>query len=163
MLRGNRLAVNPPAPHSAPLWPFAVYFAAVLVMAGGMLLLSWLLGQRHRERATGEAYESGMVPTGSAEGRFSVEFYLVAVFFVIFDLEAVFLIAWAACVREAGWAGYVEIVVFIAILMAALAYLWRVGALEGRASCQPERSACRPERSEGSRGETRPDPSLRSG
>jgi NADH-quinone oxidoreductase subunit A len=62
--------------------------------------------------------------------RLSVNFYLVAVFFVIFDLESVFIFAWAICVREAGWAGYVEIVVFVGILLAALAYLWREGALD---------------------------------
>ena len=64
--------------------------------------------------------------------RFSAKFYLVAMFFVIFDLEAVFLFAWAVAVRETGWAGYVEVLLFITVLLATLAYLWRVGALDWR-------------------------------
>jgi NADH-quinone oxidoreductase subunit A len=111
------------------MWPLVVYFAAVLVIVGGMLALSYVLGERHRERATGEPYESGVVSTGSARMRFDVKFYLVAVFFVIFDLEAVFLFAWAIGVRELGWTGYAEVLVFIGVLVAALVYLWRIGAL----------------------------------
>jgi NADH-quinone oxidoreductase subunit A len=62
--------------------------------------------------------------------RFDVKFYLVAMFFVIFDIEAVFIFAWSIALREAGWAGYVEILVFIAVMVCALVYLWRIGALE---------------------------------
>jgi NADH-quinone oxidoreductase subunit A len=69
-------------------------------------------------------------PTGSARPRIAVEFYLVAVLFVIFDLEAVFIFAWATAVREVGWAGYFEMLLFIAILVAGLVYLWRQGALD---------------------------------
>jgi len=115
---------------TAPLWPLAVYGLLVLVLGGGMIGLSALLGQRHRERATGEPYESGILSTGSARVRLSVSFYLVAMFFVIFDLEAVYLFAWAVAARELGWAGYAEVLVFVAILVAALAYLWRRGALD---------------------------------
>jgi NADH-quinone oxidoreductase subunit A len=64
--------------------------------------------------------------------RFSAKFYLIAMFFVVFDLEAVFLFAWAVAVRETGWAGYAEALLFIMILLATLAYLWRVGALDWR-------------------------------
>ncbi|MDQ2695696.1 MAG: NADH-quinone oxidoreductase subunit A [Pseudomonadota bacterium] len=95
-----------------------------------MLGLSYVLGQRHRQQATAEPFESGIVPLGYGRFRLSAKFYLVAVFFVIFDLEAVFVFAWAAAFREAGWAGYIEILIFIAILLAALAYLWRLGALD---------------------------------
>ncbi len=114
----------------AVYWPFWVYLVAVLLLVVSMLLLSWVLGQRHNERATGIPYESGIVPTGSARLRFGAAFYLVAVFFVIFDLEAAFLFAWAVAIRDVGWAGYVEGVVFIGVLVAALVYLWRVGALD---------------------------------
>jgi NADH-quinone oxidoreductase subunit A len=92
--------------------------------------LSYVLGQRHSERATGDVYEGGIVSTGSARVRLSVKFYLVAMFFVIFDLEAVFLFAWAVAARELGWAGYAEALVFVVILVAALVYLWRSGALD---------------------------------
>jgi NADH-quinone oxidoreductase subunit A len=112
------------------LWPLALYGAAVLVIVVGIIVLSWLLGQRHQDRATGEPYESGILSTGSARLRLSVKFYLVAVFFVIFDLESAFIFTWAVCVRQAGWCGYIEILVFVGILMAALLYLWRDGALD---------------------------------
>jgi NADH-quinone oxidoreductase subunit A len=112
------------------LWPFVVYVAVVIVLAAGMLGISYVLGERHKERATGEPYESGILSTGSARVRLSAKFYLVAMFFVIFDLEAVFIFAWAVAWRELGWIGYIEVVVFIVILLAALIYLWRVGALD---------------------------------
>lgn len=112
------------------VWPLIAYAGAAVLVAAGMLAVSYVLGQRRRGRVKGEPYESGILPTGSARLRMSVSFYLVAVFFVIFDLESVFIFAWAICVREAGWAGYMEIVVFVGILLAALAYLWREGALD---------------------------------
>lgn len=115
------------------LWPLGLYAAAVMVVVTTMILLSHVLGQRHRERATSDPYESGMPVTGSARVRLSAKFYLVAMFFLIFDLESVFIFAWAVSAREVGWAGYIEIVVFITILLAALAYLWRLGALDWQA------------------------------
>jgi NADH-quinone oxidoreductase subunit A len=102
----------------------------VLVLVAGMLGLSYILGERHQEKATGEPYESGMPPTGSARLRFDVKFYLIAMFFVVFDLEAAFLFAWAIAFRELGWLGFVEVVVFVGVLLVALVYLWRVGALD---------------------------------
>lgn len=115
------------------LWPLGLYAAAVMVVVTTMILLSHVLGQRHRERATSDPYESGMPVTGSARVRLSAKFYLVAMFFLIFDLESVFIFAWAVSAREVGWAGYIEIVVFITILLAALVYLWRLGALDWQA------------------------------
>ena len=112
------------------LWPMVVYFIAVLALVASMLVLSYLLGQRHAERATSEPYESGIVSTGSARLRFSVKFYLVAMLFVIFDLEVVFVIAWAIAFRELGWASYLGVLFFIVVLVAALIYEWRLGALD---------------------------------
>jgi NADH-quinone oxidoreductase subunit A len=114
----------------AVLWPLAVYFAAVVVIVTVMITLSYVLGERHREKQTGEPYESGIVSTGTARVRFDIKFYLIAMFFVIFDLEAVFIFAWAVSIRETGWAGYAEMLIFIGVLAAALVYLWRLGALE---------------------------------
>ncbi len=122
--------MNSPATETITLWPLAVYFVAVIVMVAGMLALSYLLGQRHRERATGEPYESGIVSTGSARLRFSAKFYLIAILFLIFDLEAVFIFAWAVAFRELGWTGYVGALIFIGVLVAALIYEWRIGALD---------------------------------
>src|SRR5512137_702220 len=112
------------------LWPLAVYFTAIVVIIAGMIGLSSVLGQRHRERATGEPYESGIVSKGGAQVRFDIKFYLVAVVFLVFDLEAAFLYAWAVAVRESGWSGYVEVLVFVGVLAAALIYLWRLGVLD---------------------------------
>jgi NADH-quinone oxidoreductase subunit A len=116
------------------LWPLVVYLTIVGMLVVAMLGLSFVLGQRHQNRATGSPYESGILSEGSARVRLSAKFYQVAIFFVIFDLEAVFLFAWAIGVRETGWAGYAEVVLFITVLLATLAYLWRVGALDWRPS-----------------------------
>jgi NADH-quinone oxidoreductase subunit A len=115
---------------SNALWPMVVYFAAVVVLVTAMIALSFILGERHREKQTAEPYESGIVSTGTARVRFDIKFYLIAMFFVIFDLEAAFIYAWAVSVRETGWAGYLEMLLFIGVLAAALAYLWKLGALE---------------------------------
>ena len=107
-----------------------MYFAAVILLVVGMLAVSYLLGQRHKSRATGEPYESGIVSTGTAQLRFSAQFYLVAMLFVIFDLEAVFIFAWAISFRELGWSGYIGALIFIGTLFVALLYAWRLGALD---------------------------------
>jgi NADH-quinone oxidoreductase subunit A len=112
------------------LWPLGVYFIAVLALVGAILGVSYLLGQRHSDRATGAPYESGIVSEGSARVRLSAKFFLVAMFFVIFDLETVFIVAWAVAGRELGWAGYWEMLVFAGVLLVTLGYLWRIGALD---------------------------------
>jgi NADH-quinone oxidoreductase subunit A len=111
-------------------WPFIVYFAAVIAVVTAMIVISFLLGERHREKATNEPFESGIKSTGSAHLRFLIKFYLVALFFVIFDVESMFIFAWAIAFRELGWTGYISITIFIGILTAALVYLWRLGALD---------------------------------
>jgi NADH-quinone oxidoreductase subunit A len=111
-------------------WPILVYFVFVIVLVAAVLAVSYLLGQRHSEPATGEPYEGGIVSQGSAQVRFSMRYYLVAMFFVVFDLEAAFLYAWAGAAREVGWAGYWGVVLFVGTLAAALLYVWRAGALD---------------------------------
>lgn len=112
------------------IWRLGAYFLLAVGVVAGMIIVSALLGEHHRARARDEPYESGMIPTGGARVRFPIHFYLVAMFFVIFDLEAVYLFAWAVSVEEAGWTGFFEILVFVVILLAALVYLWRLGALD---------------------------------
>ena len=124
------------AAESTPLWPSLVYAVAVVGLVISMIALSAVLGQRHRDRATGDPYESGIISTGTARVRLSVHFYLVAMLFVIFDLEAVFIFAWAIGARALGWPGYLGVVVFIMILTVALVYEWRQGALEWRTGSQ---------------------------
>ena len=120
------------------IWPLVAYFVFVIFLVAAVLAVSYLIGPRHSEAATGEPYEGGIVSEGSARVRLSVRYYMVAMFFVVFDLEAVFLFAWATAVRELGWAGYCEVVLFVGVLFAALAYLWKIGALDWVR--QPQRS-----------------------
>ena len=119
-----------PAVDTPIFWPIVVYFGAVLFVVGVMVGLSYVLGERHRENQTDFPFESGIKTTGDARGRLSAQFYLIAMLFVIFDLETMFIISWAVAFRELGWAGYIEILVFIVVLLVALVYLWRLGALD---------------------------------
>ena len=115
---------------TTPLWPLVLYSALVIALIAALVAFSYVIGERHRTRATNEPFEAGIVSVGDAHLRLSAKYYLVAMFFVIFDVESLFLYAWAVAVREAGWTGYIEAMIFIAILVAALVYLSRIGALE---------------------------------
>lgn len=117
------------ASHNA-LWPLIAFVVAAFVITGGIIALTAVLGQRHRDRSTDELYESGIPAAGPLPRRLSLEFYLVAMFFVVFDIETVFILAWAIVARRLGWSGYLEVAVFVALLMAALLYLWRLGSLD---------------------------------
>lgn len=121
--------LNPQGSESALLWPALVYLAGVLAVVAGMIGISFVLGQRHRDRATGEPYECGIVSSGSARLCFAPDFFLIAIFFVVFDLESVFIYAWATAAVELGWFGYAQVCVFIGLLLAALGYLWHERAL----------------------------------
>jgi NADH-quinone oxidoreductase subunit A len=110
--------------------PFLIYAIAVLIIVATMIGLSYVLGERHKERSTDEPYESGMPVTGNARLRFSSHFYLIAIFFVIFDLDAAFILVWAASFRELGLAGYIGILIFIGILLAVLVYEIGIKALD---------------------------------
>jgi NADH-quinone oxidoreductase subunit A len=117
--------------HSTPPGlELGTYVIAVFGLVGLMLLASYLLGGRDHGRAKEEPFESGAIGVGSAQLRMPAKFYLVAMFFVIFDVEAVFLYAWAVSVRQNGWPGFTVAAIFIAALLAALVYLWRVGGLD---------------------------------
>lgn len=137
------------------LWPLGLYLGLVVLLITSMLVIPFFTGSRRNERATGEPYESGIVPseisfqdrqqkaTSKSAIEFShfrvpIPFYLIAIFFVIFDLEAVFLFAWAIALRETGWLGFIEAFIFIFILVIALVYLWRLGALDWRTRRQRE-------------------------
>lgn len=113
-----------------PLWPLLIYTFFALVVVVVMIGLSHVLGPRHVEPGTNRPYESGVEPTGSARVRFSAKFYVVALLFLIFDLEAVFLYAWAVSFRTVGWTGYIGAMVFLLALTVVLVYEWRMGALD---------------------------------
>ena len=127
---------------SQNLWPFLIYGVSVVGLLAITLGLARLLGARtpHTD-STDLPFESGIVPVGSADQtRLSIEFYLIAMFFVIFDLETIFIFAWAAAFYELGWQGYLGAASFILILLAALVYEWRTGALDwGRLQRRPRR------------------------
>ena len=116
--------------HTNILWPFIIFAVIVFSLIGIMIGLSYVLGERHNEKTTDEPYESGIPPTGDARLRFSSSFYLIAMFFVIFDLDAAFIMLWAVSFRELGLPGYIGIVIFIAILMVLLVYELSIGALD---------------------------------
>ena len=111
------------------LWALGWFALVTVGTFGAMLVASWLLGER-RPRADEQPYESGILPTPSATLRFAPHFYLVGMLFVVFDVEAAFLFAWAVAVRESGWTGFAEALVFVAVLAISLLWLWRVGALD---------------------------------
>ena len=112
--------------------PFVLYTLAVFGILTVTLAFSWFVGAKAKHgRAQDIPYESGIVPVGEAENmRLSVEFFLIAIFFVIFDLETIFIVAWAVAFNEVGWAGYIATAVFIFLLLVALLYEWRTGALD---------------------------------
>ncbi len=110
-------------------WSFGVFIFGVLLVCAFMLFVPVWLGGRSRGRAKNDPYESGVVSVGSARLRISAKFYLVAMFFVIFDVEALYLYAWAVNVREIGWSGFIEVVIFVAVLLVGLIYISRLGAL----------------------------------
>ena len=120
----------------AALTPFLFYASLVVAVVVTMLALSFFLGQKINRKYKNTPFESGIVSVGSAQFRISVHFYLTAILFIIFDLEVVFLFAWAVAVEPAGWPGFIEISVFIFILIVALFYLWRIGALDWRTETQ---------------------------
>jgi len=116
--------------NESSIWLLAVYFIFVLALVAGMIGGSYVLGPRNVTRATVIPFESGMLPLADARLRFPIQFYLVAMLFVIFDLESVFIYTWAVVIRPAGWSGYIAMLGFIFLLLVALVYLWRIGALE---------------------------------
>lgn len=125
------------------IWQICIYGICVGVVIAVMLGVPPLLGERHwkkserrSESATVIPYECGIRPTGGAQVRPPVQYYLIAMFFVIFDVEAVYLYAWAVAVPETGWLGFVEVTIFVSILLASLAYLWLTGALDWHAQSQ---------------------------
>ncbi len=111
-------------------WAFAIYLVVALGLCCLMLVGAWFLGGRARGRNKNTPFESGIDSVGSARLRLSAKFYLVAMFFVIFDVEALYLYAWSTSIRESGWTGFIEATIFIFVLLAGLVYLVRIGALD---------------------------------
>ena len=107
---------------------FLSLFAAVIV--GGMMIVPSLLGPKRPNPAKAEPFECGVEPLTLPQGRFNVKFYIVAMLFIVFDVELVFLFPWAVLLRELGWFGIVEMGLFLLFIVAGFIYVWRKGALE---------------------------------
>lgn len=110
--------------------PILILLGISLLNAIGMIAASQLLSPYRPTPAKLDPYESGMIPLGNTRERFSVKFYMVAILFIVFDIETVFLIPWAVQFRQLGVFGFVEMMVFIVILLVGFAYIWKKGALE---------------------------------
>jgi NADH-quinone oxidoreductase subunit A len=115
--------------------PILIFVVMVAVFALANLALSDLLGKKRRSIGKADVYESGMEPVGSARVRLSIHFYLIAVLFILFDVESIFLIPWAVASKSLAAAGvgrivFAEIAVFAGVLGLGLAYVWRKGGLE---------------------------------
>lgn len=114
----------------AEVWlPVAIQIAIAIAVAAGMIGASALLGKRMRDPVKSSPYESGMKPVGSARERFSVKFYLVAMVFILFDIEAIFLYPWAVIYRELRFYAFFEMVLFVALVLCGYFYIWKKGVL----------------------------------
>jgi NADH-quinone oxidoreductase subunit A len=119
-----------PETYAEQYFPVLVQALLAMALAAGLLTASYLLGKRVRNRVKDTPYESGMVPTGDARHRFSVKFYLVAMLFILFDIEAIFLYPWAVVYRELKMFAFVEMLVFVVLILSGFFYIWKKGALD---------------------------------
>jgi len=110
--------------------PLLLHFGIAAGLAAAIVLLSWLIGQHKPGRSKMSPYECGVPPVGDARGRFSVKFYLVAMLFILFDVEAVFLYPWAVVLRDLKMFGFFEMLVYIIIILVGLFYVWKKGILD---------------------------------
>ncbi len=129
----NPTSLSPWEPGILALGVFAL-MAAVLVAA--LLLISNWLGEKKPNPEKLRPYECGVIPTGSAQIRYPVAFYLIATFFLIFDMEAAFIFSWAVAFDRLGWSGWLQISFFIIILLLSLLYIWKKGGLEWGSTAQ---------------------------
>ncbi|HEX7118480.1 MAG TPA: NADH-quinone oxidoreductase subunit A [Longimicrobiales bacterium] len=110
--------------------PILILLGVSVLNAVGMVVASHVLHPPRHTPVKDIPYESGMLPIGSTRERFSVKFYVVALLFIVFDIETVFLMPWAVLFRELGVFGFVEMMVFIGVLLVGFAYIWKKGALQ---------------------------------
>ena len=118
-------------------FPVLVQVLVAIALAAGLLTASYALGKRVRNKIKDTPYESGITPTGDARHRFSVKFYLVAMLFILFDIEAIFLYPWVVVYRELKMFAFVEMLVFVIMTLSGFFYIWKKGALDW---AEPDRS-----------------------
>ena len=118
-----------PSTYADTWFPVLVQFFIAIAVAGAMIGLSALLGRRVRDPIKFSPYESGMKPVGNARERFSVKFYLVAMVFILFDIEAIFLYPWAVIYRQLKLFAFFEMLLFIVLVLCGFFYIWKKGVL----------------------------------
>ncbi len=118
-----------PDSFAAQYFPVLVQILIAIAVAGGMVGMSAILGRRVKDSVKDSPYESGMKPVGSARERFSVKFYLVAMVFILFDIEAIFLYPWVVVYHELGLFGFFEMLLFIVLVLCGFFYIWKKGVL----------------------------------
>src|SRR5579871_5466575 len=123
-----------PTSYPDTYFPVLVQMALAAAIATALVSLSFLLGKRVKDAVKDSPYECGIAPTGSARERFSVKFYLVAIVFILFDIEAVFLYPWAVVYRELKMFAFVEMLLFIVLILSGFFYVWKKGALDWSAT-----------------------------
>jgi NADH-quinone oxidoreductase subunit A len=111
-------------------FPVLLQALVAMLLAAGLITVSYLLGKRVKNRVKDMPYESGIVPTGDARQRFSVKFYLVGMLFILFDIEAIFLYPWAVVYRELLMPGFIEMLIFVVLILSGFFYIWKKGALD---------------------------------
>ena len=119
-----------PTTYNEVYFPVLLQVLIAMAIAAGMLGFSYLLGRKVKNRVKDLPYECGIMPVGNARERFSVKFYLVAMLFILFDIEAIFLYPWAVVYRELKMFAFVEMLVFIVLILAGFFYIWKKGALD---------------------------------
>jgi NADH-quinone oxidoreductase subunit A len=119
-----------PNSYAQVYFPVIVQTILAIVVAAALTSLSYVLGKRSRDRVKDSPYECGIAPTGSARERVSVKFYLVAIVFILFDIEAVFLYPWAVVYRELKLFAFFEMLLFVALVLAGFFYIWKKGVLD---------------------------------
>jgi len=112
------------------IFSLTVFGIIVMLLIGFLLFLSSWLGEKKPNAEKLRVYESGIIPTGSARLRYPVPFFMVAIFFLLFDVEGAYIFSWAVACKDLGWAGWMQMSFFIIILLLGLVYVWRKGGLE---------------------------------
>jgi NADH-quinone oxidoreductase subunit A len=119
-----------PSSYTELYFPVLAQGLLAVIIAAALIIISYVFGKKVRNKIKDTPYESGIIPTGDARSRFSVKFYLVAMLFIVFDIEAIFLYPWAVVYRDLKMFGFVEMLVFVVLILSGFFYIWKKGALD---------------------------------
>ena len=136
-LYSNLIPLHPQPTYTEVYFPVLLQAVIAMALAAGLLSVSYILGKKVRNKVKDTPYESGIVPTGDARHRFSVKFYLVGMLFILFDIEAIFLYPWVVVYRDLKMFGFIEMAVFVVLILSGFFYIWKKGALDWAAEPGP--------------------------